>query len=411
MSQSRLVCLSPYVPFSGIDHAGGDYVLAYLTAVHAAGWSVTAICPDNPANRSARDNAPPWMHVLLTPRDDPSLARRAARLLRRGVSALPPRPWFRKLDAAAKDALASATVIDLQWMASIQYAPLLRKRYPSIPIVATPHDVKSESIARARRSPRLHVALVAGLSLRSVRRTEVTATAACARVFVFKPEDVEAFKNLGVTAEVRATPPLVRLPSDAPRPDPTSSLLLFPAAFWRDENDEAARWFLEKIWPVIADRVPGARIRFAGARPSAWLQSRRDDRVEVTGYLADFFDAYRGAAAVVAPLQRGAGLKFKVAQAVAIGFPVIGTSVAIEGINELTGRSTLRAHDGADAFADEVVSALANIGPRITEAMTEAEVIRHSLDFEARINEQIHGYADLLGSPPLAGDDGVQHLA
>lgn len=400
MSQPKLVCVSPHVPFDGIDHAGGDYLLEYLTAVHSAGWSVTLLSPSSRANLLGLENAPPWLHVVLTPEDSPrSLLMRSAWLLTRGVSAAPPRSWYRSLDAAARNELDSANVIDLQWMACIQYAPLLRRRNPGIPILATPHDVKSESFARARRSPKAHIALMSTLSLPAIRRTEVSSIAACSRVFVFKPEDVVSFERPGTSAVVRTTPPLVRWPTDAPHPDPSSSLLVFPAAFWRDENDEAARWFLAKAWPLIADRLPNARVRFAGAGPSRWLQDHRSDRVEVTGYLDDLMWAYRGAAAVVAPMQRGAGLKFKVAQAVAMGFPVIGTSVAIEGINGLTARRTLQAFDGANAFAEEVVATLSQIELRIADARTEAQTVREALDFDVRIRRQVEEYADLLTSP------------
>lgn len=401
MNQPKLVCVSPHVPFEGIDHAGGDYLLEYLTAVHSAGWSVTLVSPSSRANLLGLENAPSWLDVVLTTDDSrQSLLRRSVRLLTRGVSADPPRVWYRRLDARARKELDTATVIDLQWMSCIQYAPMLRRRHPGIPIVATPHDVKSESFARARRSPQIHIALMSILALPAIRRTEDSAITACSRVFVFKPEDVAYFERRGTSAVVRTTPPLVRWPAGAPQADPSSSLLVFPAAFWRDENDEAARWFLTKAWPLIADRLPQARVRFAGAGPSRWLEDHRNDRVEVTGYMDDLMDAYRGAAAVVAPMQRGAGLKFKVAQAVAMGFPVIGTSVAIEGINGLTSRPTLQAFDGPDAFADEVVATLSQIDGRIAQARTEARAVRDALDFDVRIRRQVDDYGGLSPSTP-----------
>ena len=391
----RLVAVSPHVPFAGIDHAGGDYLLEYLNAAHSAGWSVTVVCPDTVANRRGSAKAPQWLTVVSTSeRTAPSVVR-AWRLVRRGVSALPPRAWYRRLDSQTRSALSSATLIDLQWMASIQYAPLLREKHPHIPITATPHDVKSVATSRARQSPRRLVAILARLSLPAILRTERSAISACSRVFVFKPEDVSVLMALGARTQVRTTPPLVHRPVDEPAADPSSSLVLFPAAFWRDENDEAARWFLGNVWPLISRQLPDARVRFGGGGPSSWLQSQSSGRVEVTGYMPDLMDAYRGVAAVIAPLQRGAGLKFKVAQAVAMGYPVIGTSVAVEGVNSLTGRPSVRAFDDPHSFAAEVIEVLSDARTRIAAAQEEARMVATSLDFDAGIRVQLDAYAEL----------------
>lgn len=395
MTAGHLVCVAPCVPYVGIDHAGGDYVLGYLAAAHELGWQVTVISPDSDGNRGDRQRAPQWLTVLLAPADRPSALRRATRLVRRGVSAIPPRAWYRGLDPQAKEALESATIIDLQWMAGVQYASLLRWHHPQTPILGTPHDVKSQSFERARFGPNRTLAVGAALALPAIRRTESKATRACDRLYLFKAEDTTALRRHGGTAQLEIAPPLIRLPPDAPAADPTSSTLLFPAAFWRDENDEAASWFLAEVWPSIVTRYPEARIRFAGSRPSTWLQAQRGQHVEVTGYLTDLLEAYRGVGVVVAPIRRGAGLKFKVAQAVAMGYPVVGTSVAIEGLNGMSERPLLTAHDGATAFAAEVVDTLTNLDRRVAAAQEAATAIRARFDFNARIRAQIRSYSDL----------------
>src|SRR4051812_18743752 len=61
----RLVCVTPYVPFAGIDHAGGAFLHAYLTAATRAGWDVHVVAPADPANAAALDRVDESIHVLL----------------------------------------------------------------------------------------------------------------------------------------------------------------------------------------------------------------------------------------------------------------------------------------------------------------------------------------------------------
>jgi glycosyltransferase involved in cell wall biosynthesis len=399
MTTSRhLVCLSPYVPYDGIDHAGGDYLLEYLRAVSAEGWQVTVVCPNHADNRSSFDRAPEWLEVVLSPKERVPRSLRSLRLLVHGANGTAPERWMRRLSSDALAAIDTAAVLDLHWMGSIQYARILRDRRPGVPILATPHDVKSEGISRAASgAARQRVRLAARAALPRVHRLERRALDLCDRIFVFKEQDIALVRALGVTATVKTTPPLVRLPDRRPAPNPSSRLVLFTAAFWREENDEAARWFLTEVWP----RVPcesGLRVRFAGSRPSAWLRSQACERVEVTGYVPDLLEAYRGVGIVVAPLRRGAGLKFKVAQAIAMGFPVIATSVALEGIDDLAGQHVAEPANTAEAFADSLLVAMNGLPRRVTEAVRLAELMRDRLDFPRHIAVQVRAYDDLLSS-------------
>jgi hypothetical protein len=303
---------------------------------------------------------------------------------------------LKRVDARALAAIDAEDILDLQWMGSIQYAQVLRDRRPELPILATPHDVKSEGIARAASTAaRPWVRLAARRALPRVSRLERRALELCDRVFVFKRQDIASLRGLGVATPAVTSPPLVRLPERAPQPDASSRIALFTAAFWREENDEAARWFLTEIWPLVSSE-PGLKVRFAGSRPSAWLRSQAGDRIEVTGYLPDLLDAYQGVGLVIAPLRRGAGLKFKVAQAVVMGYPVVGTTVALEGMDELAQRKVADPVDTGPAFAEALVDTLRQLPQRIAAAAELALALREPLDFSCQMADQVRQYKDLL---------------
>ena len=101
-------------------------------------------------------------------------------------------------------------------------------------------------------------------------------------------------------------------------------------------------WFLDHVWPRIQLECPASRFVVAGAQPPPELRDRAGTAVVVTGWVDDLGSLYAEADVFVAPLILGAGLKFKVPQAMVYGLPVVATPIAAEGIVE---------HSGASRFA------------------------------------------------------------
>lgn len=392
----KLVCVAPHLPYYGIDHAGGDYLLEYLRCAVNLGWDVTIICPASSGNLNPHGPVLMGLRATYGRKEHTNKLAKAARLIRRGVNTPPFRSWHRTLGEDALKALDGADIIDLQWMGCVAYASGLRRLHPHALIVATPHDVKSESVQRAASSPNPLLRVVARLALPAVSRTETASLSCVDMIFVFKRADIETLRGKGIHGPISLTPPLVRLQSGHARPNPDARRVVFAAAFWREENDEGARWFLEKVWPLVRERQPDARARFAGSRPSAWLLSNVGPDIEVTGYLANLDEAYHDVTAAVAPLQRGAGLKFKVVQAMAMGFPIIGTSVANEGMNELVGDHAVINHDSPDDFARAIVDVLKSAPRAISTAQQTAEDAQSKFDFPSRIREQFSSYERAL---------------
>lgn len=113
---------------------------------------------------------------------------------------------------------------------------------------------------------------------------------------------------------------------------PDSKTLLFVGAFARGPNAEGARWFIREVWPSIHGSIPGARLLLAGAGSDKVLSECPAEGADATGYMADLKLAYDRCAIAIAPLMRGAGLKFKVPQALAYGLPVVTTTIGAEGM-------------------------------------------------------------------------------
>jgi glycosyltransferase involved in cell wall biosynthesis len=95
-------------------------------------------------------------------------------------------------------------------------------------------------------------------------------------------------------------------------------------------NYEAALWFLDRVFPLVRQQIPEARIAIVGPNPVAELRARANDHVEITGFAPDLNQEIACSALYIAPLITGSGFKNKIAEALANGTYVVGTSTAAE---------------------------------------------------------------------------------
>jgi glycosyltransferase involved in cell wall biosynthesis len=107
-------------------------------------------------------------------------------------------------------------------------------------------------------------------------------------------------------------------------------------------NIEAAKHFVERIWPVVTERLRGATLTIAGSDPAETVRALdRADGVTVTGTVPDLRPHYRDALAAVVPLRTGGGTRLKILEAMAAGVPVISTPLGAEGLSVEPGRDIL----------------------------------------------------------------------
>lgn len=387
-SSPTLLCVAPYVPWRGIDHAGGEFLRRYLAAATGAGWRVRLIAPASMTNQAALRVQGPSAETVLWPPQE-SLPARVRNLCSTGVPATTGLRWLRRLPQQALAWLEDATLVDLQWADCLWDAPTLRTRFPDQTFVGLVHDVRTESLRRAlvRGSSRARVE--AALALVRVRSRERLSLDACDRIFVFKHGDRATLRALGVTTEIELAPVPIPAPASLPEPDPGSQRVLFAGAFFRPENVEGAIWLLDEVMPLVREAVPEVVVRLAGARPPRVLLDRASTGVEVTGYLESMSDAYAGVACVAVPLRRGAGVKFKSAEAVAAGFPLVTTSVGAEGVFDVVATQPSRVHDDPVGFARALMAVLLEPVPALEDARRDREVAQRLPGFEERIAHQL----------------------
>lgn len=115
-------------------------------------------------------------------------------------------------------------------------------------------------------------------------------------------------------------------------------------------NAEAIAWFAGSVLKPLFKSVPSARLFAVGANPPRWLveAGQHDDRIAVTGYVADERSYLARCAALVLPLRTGGGTRLKALIAMASGLPIVSTRLGMEGLDAEPGEDYLVAETAAD---------------------------------------------------------------
>src|SRR3954465_6081511 len=94
-------------------------------------------------------------------------------------------------------------------------------------------------------------------------------------------------------------------------------------------NEDAILHFVETILPRLRDRRPDVNLTIVGRNPSPRVRAlaESDQRIAVTGQVADVRPYISTAAATIVPLRIGGGTRLKILESMAMGRPVVSTTI------------------------------------------------------------------------------------
>ena len=126
-------------------------------------------------------------------------------------------------------------------------------------------------------------------------------------------------------------------------------------------NEDAIRYFMREIMPLIKKKVPDASLTVVGRNPPSSLVdlSKEDPSLVITGRVDDVRPYIERAAAYVVPLRIGGGTRLKIFEAMAMEKPVVSTTIGAEGLPLTDGVELLLA-DEPETFGDAVVKVLSD---------------------------------------------------
>ncbi len=248
-----------------------------------------------------------------------------------------------------------------------RYIDLLKRS--NCRVVLDCHNVEvalSQQIGDSTSGNDLQAKLTREILPARVKRIEQQATRAVDQLWVCSNHDARLIKeSYEPSAPIQVVPNGVDIGSYAEararqhRPlaavDPTKRTLIFPAMFAYPPNAGAANFLIAEFFPRLIATWADYQLLLVGSFPTPQMieAAQRDPRIVVTGPVPDIRPYLAAASAMVVPVFRGSGTRFKILEAFAANVPVISTTKGAEGL-DVEDRSHLLIAEDADEFVDAV---------------------------------------------------------
>ena len=246
----------------------------------------------------------------------------------------------------------------------VHAAVLLPKTITAATVCFT-HNAEAEIFARhAKQATSLPLRLMWTSQHTKMQRFERAVLRRFTSVVVVSERDAQHFKdNYGIGAPT-VIPTGVDLaffewnaPTE-PGPEHPPTVVFIGSMDWA-ANIDGVRHFVDDVWPLVLAQEPQARFMVVGRDPPVSLrnQVRRVSGVTFTGFVDDVRPFVRAAHVSVIPLRVGGGTRIKAFEAMAMGCPVVSTSIGIEGLDVLDGEHFL-CRDAAAEQASAIIQLL-----------------------------------------------------
>lgn len=140
------------------------------------------------------------------------------------------------------------------------------------------------------------------------------------------------------------------------RQEPAVLTLLFVGSLQYPPNSDGVMFFCKQVLPQLRERlsVPFRLVIVGREPPKAVRDLEALPEVTVTGTVPDVEIYYHSSTMAIVPIRFGGGTRIKILEAMALGCPVISTTLGAEGIEVTDGKNILLA-DTATAMADACI--------------------------------------------------------
>ena len=277
-----------------------------------------------------------YCHRLIVARVHPKLARlRALPYLFTAAPLTVPYFYSYELAGEVRKALLSRSYdrIFVYCSAMAQYV----ESAGQIPVVTDLVDVDSDKWTQYARFTRFPFSAVYRREGRSLREYERKVCAKSSCVVVTTEREAQLVRQISRDANVHVVPNGVdtaffdpqAVPPDRPVPTVifTGDMSYFP-------NEDAVRYFAQKVLPLVRQAVAGVRFLIVGRNPTRNVrQLQKIEGVEVTGFVPDVRTYLAKSHAAVAPFLIAAGIQNKILEAMSYGLPVVATPRAAQGLS------------------------------------------------------------------------------
>jgi sugar transferase (PEP-CTERM/EpsH1 system associated) len=398
--QRRVLFVTEKFPWP-IDDGGQIRTFQILRRL-AARYPVTVVSLDPPSPNDLRPIRDLGVEVRTFRRRQP----RWALPLFAATSLFDARPfpfnksWSQAVFREVRQRLKAGQVaaLHLNHLDGAQYFDALRTWIGDVPAVVDTHNVMATVYARyVETAPNVALKAFLWTQWAKMRAYEPRLLKRMSACIVCSDLEREVLSRWGVSSPV-VVPNGVdtsRFEVRAGERPPGPPRLVFTGALDYRPNHDGMEWFLREVLPPLRARLPDFRLTVVGRNPAPSLHALADDHVELTGRVDDVRPYVRDADVFVAPLRVGGGTRLKILEAMALGVPVVSTTVGAEGIDARDGEHLLLA-DRPEAFADAVAALARDAERRAALSARGRALVVERYDWQAVTEPLVETYDRLL---------------
>lgn len=233
-------------------------------------------------------------------------------------------------------------IVHLESLFVTGYLLAIRKFYNG-PVAMRAHNVEHriwEKLAQNEGNPIKKWYL--GLLARRLKKYETQTLPKLEALVTLTQEDADFFAGMGFKGKTYVSAHGIELDKFDNTVQPTGDVDVFHLGSmdWIP-NQEAMRWFLDEIWPLVLKENPNAHFYLAGKKIPQWFYERTDNNVTIVGEVPNATQFMQQHYIMVVPLLSGSGIRVKILEGMALGKPIIATPMAATGIAYTQGTDIL----------------------------------------------------------------------
>lgn len=157
------------------------------------------------------------------------------------------------------------------------------------------------------------------------------------------------------------------------------------------QNQDAALYFANDIFPLIKQHVPDAKFHIVGSLPPANIKALESDDIIVTGFVDDLYDYISDSCCTVAPVRVAAGIQNKVLVAMGCGIPVVLSSLISKGIPPLVNEENCFVCESKEEYASRCIALIQNPDLRNTIGTNGYNMVKKHYSWQ----ECLNGYEEV----------------
>ena len=271
----------------------------------------------------------------------------------------------------------------------------------SVPVILDEHNLEYELLQRLYQGERAPVRrLYNWAEFVKFRREEQACWRKASACLLTSGREEEILTGLLPGKLATTIPNGVDIEFYQPTPEtPTEpDSLIFTGLMTYRPNIDGAIYFVEEVLPLIHKTRPSVTLKIVGAGAGEEIAHLAGPSVTITGAVPDMRVHFAAAAVAIVPLRMGSGTRLKVVEGLAMGKPMVSTSVGCEGIHVRSEEHLLVA-DTPAAFAEAVLRLLSD--PPLAETLSRQgrALVESEYGWGSIAGRLESFYAQVLASP------------